>query len=96
MSWGWREWKCAECGTESTPQKRNGPEGRKTLCNACGTRTMREAQRKAQPKQENNLNVLAEAASKTQPKQENLLNVLAEVASKDQDTYLDSSVLVKE
>ncbi|XP_044449126.1 GATA-type transcription factor SRE1-like [Triticum aestivum] len=29
---------CRHCGTAETPQWREGPEGRKTLCNACGVR----------------------------------------------------------
>ena len=29
---------CRHCGTEKTPQWREGPEGRRTLCNACGVR----------------------------------------------------------
>jgi len=27
---------CKECGTNSSPEWRRGPEGPKTLCNACG------------------------------------------------------------
>ncbi|KAJ4848075.1 hypothetical protein Tsubulata_015470 [Turnera subulata] len=30
--------KCLHCGSEKTPQWRAGPEGPKTLCNACGVR----------------------------------------------------------
>jgi hypothetical protein len=30
--------RCRHCGTERTPMWREGPEGRHTLCNACGTR----------------------------------------------------------
>ncbi|KAH7690880.1 Zinc finger NHR/GATA-type protein [Dioscorea alata] len=30
--------KCKHCETEDTPQWRAGPEGPKTLCNACGVR----------------------------------------------------------
>lgn len=30
--------KCNHCGAESTPQWRAGPNGPKTLCNACGVR----------------------------------------------------------
>ncbi|XP_040383943.1 GATA transcription factor 7-like, partial [Oryza brachyantha] len=29
---------CRHCGTTKTPQWREGPEGRRTLCNACGVR----------------------------------------------------------
>ena len=28
--------RCVTCGTVSTPMWRNGPLGKKTLCNACG------------------------------------------------------------
>ena len=31
---------CLQCGTTTTPQWRRGPEGRRTLCNACGVRYM--------------------------------------------------------
>ncbi|OEL18936.1 hypothetical protein BAE44_0020044 [Dichanthelium oligosanthes] len=30
--------RCRHCGTDTTPQWREGPEGRNTLCNACGVR----------------------------------------------------------
>ncbi|CAN6288054.1 unnamed protein product [Urochloa humidicola] len=30
--------RCRHCGSEKTPQWRGGPEGRHTLCNACGVR----------------------------------------------------------
>ena len=30
--------KCLHCSTEKTPQWRTGPDGPKTLCNACGVR----------------------------------------------------------
>ena len=33
-----RERECRDCGTTSTPQWRGGPEGARTLCNACGVR----------------------------------------------------------
>ena len=32
---------CLHCGTVKTPQWRMGPEGKKTLCNACGVRYMK-------------------------------------------------------
>ncbi|KAJ0237812.1 GATA transcription factor 11 [Hirschfeldia incana] len=31
-------WKCTHCETTKTPQWREGPNGPKTLCNACGVR----------------------------------------------------------
>ncbi|CAL4911399.1 unnamed protein product [Urochloa decumbens] len=30
--------RCVHCGSSETPQWRRGPEGRRTLCNACGVR----------------------------------------------------------
>lgn len=33
--------RCTACGTTSSPEWRNGPEGKKTLCNACGLRLSR-------------------------------------------------------
>ncbi|KAL4811264.1 hypothetical protein BDV18DRAFT_128997 [Aspergillus unguis] len=32
------EYKCADCGTSDSPEWRKGPDGPKTLCNACGLR----------------------------------------------------------
>lgn len=29
-------WSCSHCGATSTPLRRKGPEGKSTLCNACG------------------------------------------------------------
>jgi hypothetical protein len=29
---------CLNCGTQQTPQWRRGPDGPRTLCNACGVR----------------------------------------------------------
>lgn len=36
---------CVECGATQTPQWREGPQGPKTLCNACGVRYVRAQQR---------------------------------------------------
>jgi hypothetical protein len=33
-------WRCRHCGTKTTPQWRDGPEGRQTMCNACGVQYM--------------------------------------------------------
>jgi hypothetical protein len=33
-----RQRRCTHCASEETPQWRQGPEGPKTLCNACGVR----------------------------------------------------------
>jgi Zn ribbon nucleic-acid-binding protein len=33
--------RCAHCNTQTTPLWRNGPDGPKTLCNACGVRDNR-------------------------------------------------------
>ena len=38
-------WRCAECKGSNTPVKRNGPAGRKTLCNACGLRFSKKERR---------------------------------------------------
>ncbi|KAL2850821.1 hypothetical protein BJX68DRAFT_266397 [Aspergillus pseudodeflectus] len=32
------EYRCADCGTSDSPEWRKGPDGPKTLCNACGLR----------------------------------------------------------
>ncbi|KAL4943380.1 hypothetical protein BDV06DRAFT_190111 [Aspergillus oleicola] len=32
------EYQCADCGTSDSPEWRKGPDGPKTLCNACGLR----------------------------------------------------------
>ncbi|XP_043691643.1 GATA zinc finger domain-containing protein 9-like [Telopea speciosissima] len=39
--------RCAFCGKTETPLWRNGPNGRKTLCNACGIR-FKKQEKKAQ------------------------------------------------
>ncbi|KAK9826722.1 hypothetical protein WJX81_001577 [Elliptochloris bilobata] len=42
---------CAHCGTARTPQWREGPNGPKTLCNACGVKLVRaNAKHKDNPK----------------------------------------------
>ncbi|KAL2808377.1 hypothetical protein BJX63DRAFT_38612 [Aspergillus granulosus] len=33
------EYRCADCGTSDSPEWRKGPDGPKTLCNACGCKT---------------------------------------------------------
>ncbi|KAL3464699.1 hypothetical protein BJX64DRAFT_254189 [Aspergillus heterothallicus] len=33
------EYRCADCGTSDSPEWRKGPDGPKTLCNACGCET---------------------------------------------------------
>jgi len=30
--------KCTSCGTKETPEWRRGPDGQRSLCNACGLR----------------------------------------------------------
>jgi hypothetical protein len=37
---------CSQCGTQTTPVWRAGPQGPKTLCNACGVRYMKTAKKK--------------------------------------------------
>ncbi|XP_031484288.1 GATA transcription factor 20-like [Nymphaea colorata] len=37
--------RCATCATTQTPLWRNGPNGAKTLCNACGIRFKKEERR---------------------------------------------------
>ncbi|TPX36632.1 hypothetical protein SmJEL517_g01139 [Synchytrium microbalum] len=36
-------WKCDQCATTTTSQRRPGPKGRSTLCNACWTRGRKKA-----------------------------------------------------
>lgn len=36
---------CLECGRTKTPMWRNGPDGQKSLCNACGVRQQRRDQK---------------------------------------------------
>ncbi|XP_062204869.1 GATA transcription factor 1-like [Phragmites australis] len=38
VAWSTEGRQCRHCGTVETPQWRDGPEGRRTLCNACGVR----------------------------------------------------------
>jgi len=37
---------CQSCGTKNTPEWRKGPNGRNTLCNACGIRYSKEKRQK--------------------------------------------------
>ncbi|TPX32495.1 hypothetical protein SeMB42_g07602 [Synchytrium endobioticum] len=41
-------WKCDQCGTTTTSQRRPGPKGRSTLCNACWTRGRKKSKAAAQ------------------------------------------------
>jgi len=54
---------CLSCGTERTPQWRIGPNGRRTFCNACGVRFLRE---KAPPRRKviTSLDLLATVSSR--------------------------------
>lgn len=42
-------WRCNDCKTpgNQTPLIRNGPEGNKTLCNACGVKWLRSTHKKS-------------------------------------------------
>ncbi len=31
-------WRCSWCAARTTPERRSGPQGRRTLCNSCGLR----------------------------------------------------------
>ncbi|KAK9464741.1 hypothetical protein V1512DRAFT_267580 [Lipomyces arxii] len=44
-----KEYVCKECGTLDSPEWRKGPEGPKTLCNACGLRWSKSLKKKVQP-----------------------------------------------
>ena len=37
-----RQISCLRCGTMVTPQWRSGPEGPRTMCNACGVKYRKE------------------------------------------------------
>lgn len=39
------DWSCDECGVDHTPQRRNGPRGARTMCNACGLRWIKRQRR---------------------------------------------------
>lgn len=39
------DWSCDECGVDHTPQRRNGPRGARTMCNACGLRWIKRERR---------------------------------------------------
>jgi hypothetical protein len=38
-------WTCEGCHTDETPQRRRGPSGAKTMCNACGLRWIKRQRR---------------------------------------------------
>ena len=55
---------CTRCGVTRTPLWRNGPKGPKTLCNACGVRLNRQANKKnVQKRREAAANVTASTSS---------------------------------
>ncbi|KAG9205411.1 blue light receptor [Epicoccum nigrum] len=43
------EYVCTDCGTLDSPEWRKGPNGPKTLCNACGLRWAKKEKKKANP-----------------------------------------------
>ncbi|EGG24499.1 putative GATA-binding transcription factor [Cavenderia fasciculata] len=45
---------CRHCGTNSTPEWRRGPDGRKSLCNACGLHYSKTIKRETINKQQEN------------------------------------------
>ena len=57
--------KCAHCGSQKTSEWRMGPEGRGTLCNACGLRYRKKLKANQPPK--------AKAASSSAPNPISLL-----------------------
>lgn len=46
----WPKWACMFCGTNTTPERRAGPTGRNTLCNACGIKYSKKLKEEAQKK----------------------------------------------
>lgn len=38
-------WRCEECNIADTPQRRRGPSGSKSMCNACGLRWIKKQRR---------------------------------------------------
>lgn len=60
--------RCAHCNTQTTPLWRNGPDGAKTLCNACGVRDNRRhaktrgAASRPRPRKESTTNIAATTA----------------------------------
>ncbi|RAH45156.1 GATA transcription factor LreB [Aspergillus brunneoviolaceus CBS 621.78] len=43
------EYMCTDCGTSDSPEWRKGPEGPKTLCNACGLRWAKKEKKRQDP-----------------------------------------------
>ncbi|PYH46727.1 GATA transcription factor LreB [Aspergillus saccharolyticus JOP 1030-1] len=43
------EYMCTDCGTSDSPEWRKGPEGPKTLCNACGLRWAKREKKRQDP-----------------------------------------------
>lgn len=48
----WDKWACEFCGTSETPERRNGPSGRITLCNACGLKYKKQQMMARQRKED--------------------------------------------
>lgn len=43
------DFECNRCGATKTPERRMGPNGRRTLCNKCGLRWVREEKERKKP-----------------------------------------------
>lgn len=41
-------WACESCHTDETPQRRRGPRGAKSMCNACGLRWIKRRRREGE------------------------------------------------
>lgn len=46
----WQNWNCQECGTNETPERRSGPNGLVSLCNACGIKWRKSMKKQTEVK----------------------------------------------
>jgi hypothetical protein len=54
----WKDWSCAECSTNITPQRRAGPGGINSLCNACGLKYFKKVHQEQSRLREEKLSIL--------------------------------------
>ena len=54
----WKDWSCATCSTNITPQRRAGAEGVNSLCNACGLKYFKKMHQDRSQAREEKLSIL--------------------------------------
>jgi len=71
---------CSNCGTTSTPEWRKGPEGPRTLCNACGLKLNKRVKNKSSGKQDTKKHTTSPVVSELRNTNNNSLDEFTNVA----------------